>query len=137
MWNENAPLELLKELPAVLNDANLSRVQSVIDYDKFINSSEYGYDLCGTYAPFCAGCEKNGNSPCAVAYVKMKQSQGFNVAIEKQVAEAVTTPVEQVEAAPVEVEVAVKDPVAPVEEAPVKAPAKRRVRVAVAKRKTN
>ncbi len=81
MWNENAPLELLKELPAVLNEANLARIQSVIDIDKFVNSSECGYDLCGTYAPFCEGCDKSLQHPCAVAYVKMKQAQGMQVTI--------------------------------------------------------
>jgi hypothetical protein len=84
MWNENAPLELLKELPDVLNEANLARIQSVIDYDKFINSNECGYDLCGSYAPFCNGCDKAGSTPCAVAYIKMKQAQGYKVRIANQ-----------------------------------------------------
>ena len=79
MWNENAPLELLKDLPAVLNEANLARLQQVIDYDKFINSAECGCDLCGSYAPFCEGCDKCVQYPCAVAYVKMKQAEGMDV----------------------------------------------------------
>lgn len=79
MWNENAPLELLKELPSVLNEANLARIQSVIDYDKFINSAESGYDLCGSYAPFCNGCDKTVVHPCAVAYIRMKQAEGMDV----------------------------------------------------------
>jgi hypothetical protein len=91
MWNENAPFELLKELPAVLNDANLARLQSVIDYDKFINSTECGYDLCGSYAPFCNGCDKSGYYPCAVAYVKMKQSQGYDVELQNRQNEEVIT----------------------------------------------
>ncbi len=82
MWNENAPLELLKEMPTVLNDANLSRIQSVIDYDKFLNSSDNGYDLCGSYAPFCNNCDKNCKNPCAVSYVKMKQAEGMDIKIE-------------------------------------------------------
>ncbi len=87
MWNEkapNSPLELLKELPNELNEANLARIQSVIDYDKFINSSEAGCDLCGSYAPFCANCDKTQTNPCAVSYVKMKQAEGMNVSIEEK-----------------------------------------------------
>lgn len=87
MWNENAPnspLSILKELPSELNEANLARIQSVIDYDKFINSAEAGYDLCGAYAPFCANCDKSLTNPCAIAYVKMKQAEGMNVSIEEK-----------------------------------------------------
>ncbi len=87
MWNENAPLELLKELPALLNEANLARLQEVIDIDKFINSAERGYDLCGQYAPFCANCDKSLQHPCAVAYVKMKQAQGMEVKLKSDVEE--------------------------------------------------
>jgi hypothetical protein len=137
MWNENAPLELLKELPAVLNEANLARLQSVIDYDKFINSTECGYDLCGMYAPFCKDCLKIGHCPCAVSYVKMKQSQGFTVELQNGQNEEVkhmeqetpiqeTTTVEQVhEEKPVE-EVHAQEP------APKK---KKSVRIAVAKKR--
>jgi hypothetical protein len=82
MWNENAPMELLKDLPRVLNEANLARLQSVIDSDKYVNSEEYGYDLCGSYAPFCSECKKQGNTPCAVTYVQMMQKQGMDVEIE-------------------------------------------------------
>lgn len=87
MWNENAPLALLKELPAVLNEANLARIQQVIDIDKFINSSECGCDLCGSYAPFCKDCDKSVQYPCAVSYVKMMQAQGMEVKIESQLSE--------------------------------------------------
>lgn len=86
MWNENAPLELLKGMPEVINDANLARIQDVIDIDKFVNSSECGYDLCGTYAPFCNGCDKSVQYPCAVSYIKMKQTEGMGVKLESEVA---------------------------------------------------
>lgn len=85
MWNANAPLELLKELPAVLNDANLARIQQIIDYDKFVNSAECGYDLCGQYAPFCEGCDKYRQHPCAVSYVKMKQAEGMEIKLQSEV----------------------------------------------------
>ena len=98
MWNENAPLELLKELPAVLNEANLARLQQVIDIDKFINSSEMGYDLCGQYAPFCEGCDKTVQFPCAVSYVKMKQAQGMDIKLQSEVEEVLSeVPAEETE----------------------------------------
>jgi hypothetical protein len=139
MWNENAPLELLKELPTVLNEANLARIQSVIDYDKFINSTECGYDLCGSYAPFCAGCDKSGNNPCAVAYIKMKQSQGYDVKIES----ASQTEAAEEEVKPVAEEVAVQpqpevEEVAEPEPQPVDKPApekKKSIRIAIARRR--
>ena len=100
MWNENAPLELLKDLPTVLNEANLARLQQVIDYDKFINSSECGYDLCGQYAPFCEGCDKTVQYPCAVSYVKMKQAEGMDIKIQSEVEEVLSeAPVETCECA--------------------------------------
>jgi hypothetical protein len=137
MWNENAPLELLKELPVVLNEANLARLQSVIDNDKFINSSECGYDLCGSYAPFCKNCEKVGLQPCAVAYVKDKQAEGYdvklayelnkeNIAMEEQEQPVEETPIEVTSEKPVE------------EETPQQpAPQKKSIRIAVAKRRKN
>ena len=45
-----------------------------MDYDKFINSTECGYDLCGQYAPFCEGCDKCVPYPCAVSYIKIKST---------------------------------------------------------------
>lgn len=82
MWDENAPLELLKEMPKVLTVENLCVIQEVIDKDKYINSFERQQDLCGQYAPFCAICDKTVKYPCAVAYVKMMQAQGMEVEIE-------------------------------------------------------
>lgn len=132
MWNENAPLELLKELPAVLNDANLARLQSVIDYDKFVNSNECGYDLCGSYAPFCKNCEKVGMQPCAVAYVKDKQAEGYEVKLASELNKEIiameeqSQPLEETSAKPVE------------EEKPQEpAPQKKSIRIAVAKRRKN
>lgn len=119
MWNENAPLALLKELPAELNQANLARIQQVIDYDKFINSSECGYDLCGSYAPFCQGCDKEVQHPCAVAYVKMMQAQGMEVSIQEE-SETEEVVCAQAEAAPVEEQ-----------------PQKKLIRIAIARRKIN
>ncbi len=81
MWNSQAPLELLKEMPAQLNRANLERIQQMIDVDKYRNSFELHKDLCGEYAPFCNVCDKDVVCPCAVAYVKMLQAEGLNIEI--------------------------------------------------------
>lgn len=107
MWNSEAPLELLSGMPRQLNRANLERLQEVIDVDKYRNSFELGRDLCGEYAPFCALCDREESYPCAVAYIKMKQSEGM------------------------EVEIAAAEP-EPATETPAK---KKCIRIAVAKRK--
>ncbi len=143
MWNENAPLELLKELPAVLNEANLARLQQVIDYDKFINSSECGYDLCGQYAPFCEGCDKTVQYPCAVSYVKMKQAEGMDIKIQSEVEEVLSDAAEescecseQPCEAQEEIPSAEAAEEAPVEEAPEEEkPAKKLIRIAIARRR--
>ncbi|MGN0814221.1 MAG: hypothetical protein ACI4MH_03215 [Candidatus Coproplasma sp.] len=140
MWNENAPLALLKELPAELNQANLARIQQVIDFDKFINSSECGYDLCGSYAPFCQGCDKGVNYPCAVAYVKMMQAQGMEISIAEENSSS-----EQPEEVAEEqsVETAAEHPEEAVEEQPEEQPPvdaeqpKKLIRIAIARRKSN
>ncbi len=84
MWNENAPLELLKNMPHVLTQENLDKIQKVIDEDKYINSMQLGRDLCGEYAPFCATCKKVGWTPCAIAYVNMKIADGEDVEISEE-----------------------------------------------------
>lgn len=99
MWNENAPLELLKEMPHVLTEENLSEIQSVIDKDKFINSQLQGADLCGSYAPFCGSCDKSVIYPCAVAYVNTMRGQGMDVAVCGQEEEAAVCEERQQEAA--------------------------------------
>ncbi len=105
MWNENAPLELLKDMPKTLSDENLIALQEVIDKDKYINSCQLGRDLCGSYAPFCENCNKYVKYPCAVAYVKMKIAEGMEI-------DVVETPIDREEK-----------------------PAKKRIRIAIARRK--
>ncbi|MCD8306667.1 MAG: hypothetical protein LUD51_00330 [Clostridia bacterium] len=82
VWNSEAPMKLLQDMPSTLNAANLARLQQVIDIDKYANSAELGRDLCGEYAPFCFLCDKSLHCPCAVAYVKMRQHEGFDVKID-------------------------------------------------------
>ncbi|MCM1546262.1 MAG: hypothetical protein NC033_04410 [Clostridiales bacterium] len=82
MWNEQGPLELLKNMPQVLTAENLAQIQQVIDNDKFLNSQKLRGDLCGRYAPFCKNCDKTVPKPCAVAYVRMKIKEGMEVQME-------------------------------------------------------
>jgi len=98
MWNENAPLELLAAKSKDLTEENLSEIQNIIDWDKYINSSILHMDLCGSYAPFCDGCDKSAKYPCAMSYIKMKQAEGMDITL--KVAEEQAEPVEAV--APVE-----------------------------------
>ncbi|MGN0824040.1 MAG: hypothetical protein ACI4MB_03100 [Candidatus Coproplasma sp.] len=126
MWDENAPLELLKEMPKVLTIENLCKIQEVIDKDKYLNSIQQGGDLCGSYAPFCETCIKAVKYPCAVAYVKMMQQKGLEVEIEK-VAYASEPAVEPV-AEPVAVEEEKK------EETTIKTSGKK-IRIAIARKK--
>ncbi len=100
MWNSEAPMKLLEQMPARLNMANLERLQQVIDIDKYCASCEQGCDLCGEYAPFCSLCDKSLKCPCAVAYVKMRQAEGefIEIATEEPVEEDATpceAPVEE------------------------------------------
>lgn len=78
MWNPEAPLKLLRGMN-YLNQKNLEEIQKTIDVDKYINSSSRSRDLCGEYAPFCKNCDKSVKFPCAVAYVRMKQSEGVKI----------------------------------------------------------
>lgn len=109
MWNENRPLELLKEMPHVLTAENLTQIQLVIDDDKFLNSQVLKKDLCGTYAPFCKNCDKSVPKPCAVAFVRMKIKEGMEVAMEDIPSEAPEPVVatEEVKPAPKKIRIAI------------------------------
>lgn len=82
MWDENEVLEMLKDMPQVLTDENLLKIQKLIDDNKYWHSSELQRDLCGTYAPFCRICDKSVLTPCAVAYVRMKIAEGMEIGME-------------------------------------------------------
>lgn len=77
IWNDSAPMELLSRMPSKLTKESLGAIQNVIDRDKYICSMAYNRDLCGSYAPFCALCDKSGKFPCAIAYLKMKNKEGL------------------------------------------------------------
>ncbi|MDE6597310.1 MAG: hypothetical protein K2K60_01560 [Clostridia bacterium] len=82
MWDNNTPLQLLKTMPRKLNQENLSKIQMIIDADKYKNSLVSGFDLCGIYAPFCRGCDKTSIYPCAIAYIRMLQAEGMKIQID-------------------------------------------------------
>lgn len=82
MWDNNAPLQLLKTMPKKLNQENLEKLQLLIDADKYKNSIISGFDLCGIFAPFCRGCDRTSIYPCAVSYIRMLQAQGMKIEID-------------------------------------------------------
>ncbi len=63
MWDQSKPEKLIKALPF-----DSFSLQHIIDTDKLIGSTAVGYNLCGTYAPFCAVCSKWAENPCVTAY---------------------------------------------------------------------
>lgn len=81
MWDSNSPLQLLNSMPEKLEDEHLEKLQLLFEADKYKNQLINGVDLCGIYAPFCFGCNKEGKYPCAVAYVNSKKEEGMNVEI--------------------------------------------------------
>lgn len=122
-YNNNMPLKMLEHMPASLTKSNLENIQSIIDRDKYACSTMLGSDLCGTYAPFCALCDKSILNPCAVAYIRMRIAQ--DVQLETAVSNDELTDEE---------EVSENKEVEQTEES-VAEPPKKRIRIATAKRK--
>lgn len=81
MWDSNAPLQLLNSMPKQLEDEHLEKLQLLFEADKYKNQLIEGVDLCGSYAPFCNGCDKIGKHPCAKAYVTYMKQEGADVEI--------------------------------------------------------
>lgn len=81
MWDNSTPLQLLKTMPKSLEREHLEKLQLLLAADKYKNQLLSGGDLCGSYAPFCDGCGKTGEYPCAVAYIKFIKSCGADVEI--------------------------------------------------------
>lgn len=79
--NSNVPMELLANIPARLTKTSLETIQAVIDNDKLICSTMLGRDLCGEYAPFCALCDRSIKTPCAIAYIRLKQAEEIQLEI--------------------------------------------------------
>ena len=88
MWDENKVLELLKDMPQVLTDENLCEIQKIMDDDRYHHKKSTKKDSCGTYAPFCKICDKNVLTPCAVAYVRMKNAEGTPLKMENYSSES-------------------------------------------------
>ena len=75
MWDNITPLKLLETMPENLEDDHLEKLQLLLEADRYKNQIIAGSDLCGTYAPICEGCNKEGKYPCAVAYLNYLKSQ--------------------------------------------------------------
>lgn len=147
-WNSNAPMELLAHMPARLTKANLEAIQSVIDNDKIICSTMLNKDMCGIYAPFCVLCDRSMNTPCAVAYIRMKQAEGIKLEIataDEQISENIKDNL--VDGSPTDTENAVEAQVEVFEMPDIEIidifdecepeQSKKRIRIATAKRKLN
>ena len=89
MWDNNSPLQLLNSMPRELTKENLEKLQLIIDADKYKNSLISGFDVCGTYAPFCNNCNKSNVYPCATAYINMMRESGMDVEIGEQPVETI------------------------------------------------
>ena len=87
MWDSNTPLQLLKTMPNVLEKEHLEKLQMLLEADKYKNQLVSGLDVCGTYAPFCYGCYKENEYPCAVAYVNYLKEQGMDIEIAAEMAD--------------------------------------------------
>ena len=81
MWDNSTPLELLKSMPKVLEESHLEKLQRLFEADKDKNQLLSDSDLCGSYAPFCDGCNKEIKCPCAVAYVNYLKGLGYDIDI--------------------------------------------------------
>lgn len=151
-WNNNIPIELLSQIRTHISKANLEVIQSVIDKDREICRTMLGHDVCGQYAPFCALCDKSMATPCAVAYIRMKQTEGVHIEIvitddqaeriapseaklaeETLVAESIAEEHLEIEVEAAAEEVAITEAI----EEPKVEPPKRRIRIATLKRKAN
>ena len=75
MWDDITPLKLLETMPDNLEDEHLEKLQMLLEADKNKNQIFSGTDLCGTYAPFCEGCNKEDKYPCATAYLNYLKAQ--------------------------------------------------------------
>ena len=96
MWDNSTPLKLLQTMPKVLEDEHLEKLQMLLEADKYKNQLLSGSELCGTYAPFCDGCNKEVKYPCAVAYVNYLKEQGTDIDIAADSKEAAETVAEEI-----------------------------------------
>ena len=81
MWDKDTPLLLLNTMPKLLEDEHLNKLQLLLEADRYKNQIISGVDLCGIYAPFCYGCNKDSKYSCAVAYVNYLKEQGTDIQI--------------------------------------------------------
>ena len=62
-------------------EEHLKILQLLLAADRYKNQIISGIDLCGIYAPFCYGCNKENENSCAVAYVNYLKEQGTDIQI--------------------------------------------------------
>ena len=157
MWDNVTPLKLLETMPENLEEDDLVKLQLLLEADRYKNQIIAGTDLCGTYAPICEGCNKEGKHPCAVAYLNYIKGQGANTEVgdtEQTVEESAepSSEIENIEEQPTasgnpeeqlstadEVKEGVEDEESKPEEnagAPEQEPQKTRIRIAIARKKT-
>lgn len=148
MWDSNTPLQLLNSMPKALEDEHLEKLQTLLEADKYKNQLVSGFDLCGMYAPFCYGCNKDNKYPCAVSYVNYLKEKGADVgfateATDEVAVEAVDESAEN-EVENNEVENNVEEQVSATEQSveevkdvkPEEKDEKRKIRIAIARKKT-
>lgn len=73
MWNKEQTIDMLNALNQDYETDAIKAIQKQIDIEKFVNSSNLEFDLCGYYAPFCDYCSRVGSYPCAYAFFKYKE----------------------------------------------------------------
>lgn len=84
MWYKN---NLLKLADVLCFD--VSKIQHIIDADKYVLGEKNSCDPCGNYAPFCAVCTKWAFNPCSTAYRISERSRLIPLFIESTGAEDV------------------------------------------------
>ena len=151
MWDNNTPLQLIKSMPKVLENEHLEKLQKLLEADKLKLQLLGDCELCGNYAPFCDGCNKETKYPCAVSYVNYLKAQGVDISLasdlpdnstesaeENSVEEVPTTQteVEDVAADAESEEVAEQSEEKAETDKPVQNDGKKRIRIAIARKKT-
>lgn len=152
MWDSITPLQLLNTMPKALEEEHLEKLQTLLEADKYKNQLISGFDLCGMYAPFCYGCNKENKFPCAVAYVNYLKEQGYDIgfaadstdetpiavdeaAVEEIAEPEADEPVEQEVESADEEQAAPAESVAESEEMPEEKVEKIKIRIAIARKR--
>lgn len=132
-------LDKLNDLSAKLTRNGLEKLQAEIDTDKFEQSLKQNRDLCGEYAEFCRFCDKNLKNPCASAYLKMisESRKNSEIAVTDVADESDEKNKDNVVITASEINIDESDENDGEEQEVIEqiAPAKKKIRIAVARRK--